>query len=109
YISSFGVVPSVITNCTLLRDDTCERLARLGPSLLMASIDGGTKATFEAIRLGAAFETIEENLLRLRDAKARRATPYPVVNFISVLVKENIDDLESIVRLAHRVGAAEIN
>jgi MoaA/NifB/PqqE/SkfB family radical SAM enzyme len=109
YICSFGVVPSTITNCTLLRQPACDRLVAMGPALLMASIDGGTKETFEAIRIGAKFETIVENLERLRDTKLRAGSPYPVLNFISVLVKENVDDLESIVRLAHHVGAAEIN
>jgi radical SAM protein with 4Fe4S-binding SPASM domain len=109
YIRSFDCVPSIITNCTLLRQPTCDRLAKLGPSLLMASIDGGTKQVFETIRKGANFERIVENLERLRDTKKRFGTPYPVVNFITCLMRENLDDLENVVRLAKRVEAAEVN
>jgi len=109
YLCSLRCVPSTITNCTLLREPLRKRLAKLGPSLLMASIDGGTKKVFESIRLNADFDVIEENLFQLKKEKERVGSVYPVVNFINVLMKQNIDDLENVVRLAHRVGVAEIN
>jgi len=58
------------TNASLLNEDMAKRLIESGLDEIRFSIEGFTKETFEAIRLGLNFDTVIENCLRfikLRD------------------------------------------
>ena len=109
-ITSEGATPSVISNATLWKKrDLIEPLARLNrPMLLMVSIDGGTKGTFEKWRKNAIFEEVRENLRLLREAKERHGTPFPIVNFISCLMKDTIGEVTEIVDIAREAGASVV-
>lgn len=108
-VTGAGATPSVISNATLWKKfDVVDKLAGLGPMLLNVSIDGGTKATFEKWRLKANFEEVRDNLVALRRAKETRGTPFPVVNFISCLMKDTIGEVEQIVDLAGEAGASVV-
>jgi MoaA/NifB/PqqE/SkfB family radical SAM enzyme len=109
-VTAEGATPSVISNATLWKKrDLIEPLASLRrPMLLMVSVDGGTKATFEKWRRNAIFEEVRENLQLLRAAKERNGTPFPVINFISCLMKDTIGEVEQIVDLAAEAGAGVI-
>ncbi|MCX7043980.1 MAG: radical SAM protein [Candidatus Sumerlaeota bacterium] len=104
-VTSEGVVPSVLSNCTLIGEEAAARLIRYGPMILMASIDGGTKEVFEIMRRPALFETARENLMGLRRAKEKARSPFPIVHFLVTLCRVNEMDLPNIVRLAAQVGA----
>ena len=100
-----GSTPSVVTNMTLLDQQRVDELVTIGPLLLLASIDGATKETYEYIREGADFEKVVENLTSLNDLKKRLNTPHPALNFVVCLMKKNVNELADTVRLAHSVGA----
>lgn len=101
-----GATPSVISNATLWKKlGLVDQLAGIGPMLMMVSIDGGTKATFEKWRKRANFDEVRENLRLLREAKEKKDTPYPIVNFISCLMKDTLPEVEKIVDLADEAGA----
>lgn len=104
-----GATPSIISNATLWKKlDLVDRLAGLGPMLLMVSIDGGTRETFEKWRKRANFDEVRANLNALREAKQRLGTPQPVVNFITCLMKDTIGEVEEIVDLAAEASAQVI-
>jgi len=103
-IISAGSVPSVVTNTTLLDEPCIEQLLTIGPIILVASIDGARKETFEFIREGANFDSVVQNLQRLNQRKQEIGSAYPVVNFIVCLMKQNVGELSEIVELAHSVG-----
>jgi MoaA/NifB/PqqE/SkfB family radical SAM enzyme len=104
-----GATPSVISNATLWkRYNIVDQLAGIGPMLLNVSIDGGTKATFEKWRLKANFDEVRENLIELRQAKERKNTPFPIINFISCLMKDTIGEVEQIVDLAAETGSSVV-
>ncbi len=108
-VTDAGATPSVISNATLWkRQGMIDQLAGLGPMLLMVSIDGGTKETFEKWRKRATFEEVRENLRLLNEAKIRKGTPYPIVNFITCLMKDTIGEVEETVDLAAEAGARVI-
>lgn len=107
-ITATGAVPSVITNGTLLTARAAEQLVELGPSIIIASIDGGTKQTFEAIRRGADFDAVRDNLLTLQRMKQEHDSTFPILNFIVCLMRENIAELETIIDLAHECGACVV-
>jgi MoaA/NifB/PqqE/SkfB family radical SAM enzyme len=108
-VTENGATPSVISNATLWkRQNMIDQIAGLGPMLLMVSIDGGTKETFEKWRKRADFEEVRENLRLLRAAKERVGSPHPVVNVISCLMKDTIGEVEQIVDVAAEAGAGVI-
>lgn len=108
-VTGAGATPSVISNATLWKKlDMIDRLAGIGPMLLNVSMDGGTKETFEKWRLRANFEEFCANLQELREAKERKRTPFPIVNFISCLMKDTIGEVEEIVEIAREAGASVV-
>lgn len=105
-----GATPSVISNGTLWkRLGLIGQLAGMGPMLLNVSIDGGTKETFEKWRLRARYEEVRENLLELQRARQALASPFPIVNFIVCLMKDNIGEVEQIVDWGAEAGVSVIS
>lgn len=107
-ITETGAAPAVITNGTRLKPEHIEKLPTLGPMLLMVSVDGGTKQTFEKWRKGADFDQVRASLKALNESKKKHKSVHPIVNFITCLMEENIDETEQVVEVAHEVGAAVI-
>jgi MoaA/NifB/PqqE/SkfB family radical SAM enzyme len=76
--------------------------------MLAVSLDGATPATNDAIRHGADFRKIVENLHGLvakRDASPGRR---PYINFVMTLMKDNLAELPQLVELAHSLGIEEV-
>jgi MoaA/NifB/PqqE/SkfB family radical SAM enzyme len=84
-----------------------------GLHTLHVSIDAANGAIYEAIRLGARFDTLLRNLRRLQDAKreARRAnaSAWPHIAIVMVLMRRNLDELPALVGLASREGAESLS
>jgi len=103
-----GSVPSIITNGTLLTPAIQERLIAFGPSILNISIDAATKNTFESIRAGANFNIILNNLDSLVSLKKIKKTPFPIINFLSCVMKNNKTELMGIIHLAEKFGVPKV-
>jgi radical SAM protein with 4Fe4S-binding SPASM domain len=104
-VTSHGAIPSVITNATLLSAENVNELVSVGESILLVSLDGGTKETFEAIRRGARFDAVFDGLRRLTRVKKERHSPYPIVNIIVCLLRQNMGELKRIIDIAAEVNA----
>lgn len=93
-----------VTNASLLSFDRIEQLMRV-PVDIYISCDGGTKETFEAVREGSNFDLFLEKLAmikKLRDIHMNRVSSRFIFNFVAL--RRNIDELELVVRLAHKYG-----
>ncbi len=99
-----------ITNGQLLDQAMIERV---GPStaILVVSFDGGTRSTFNRIRIGGDFDVITKNILLFE--RWRNARPpelfRPSVHFNVTLMRENIEELPTIVRVAKMLGVDSVN
>lgn len=83
-------------------------LQKVGPHLgcLIVSFDGGTRRTFNRIRVGSDFEQVTRNMLRF--ARWRETLPpdrRPGFHLAVTLMKENAHELPTIVRIAKLLGA----
>ncbi|MCB2154206.1 radical SAM protein [bacterium] len=108
-ITRAGATPSVISNATLWKKrGMIDKIAGMGPMLMNVSIDGGTRETFEKWRKRANWDEVRENLRELRAAKEKVGSPFPVVTFITCLMKDTIGEVEQIVDLAAEAGAAVV-
>ncbi len=94
----------LISNVVLL---DAPMLAKVGPHLgcLIVSFDGGTRRTFNRIRVGSDFEQVTRNMLRY--ARWRESLPperRPGFHLAVTLMKENAHELPTIIRIAKALG-----
>jgi len=98
-----------VTNATMLRDSQVIKTIESGIDLVMISIDGATKETFEKIRRGSNFDQILANTRLLRDKKIEMGSKTPVIRFNCTLMKNNVHELEDMIHLFKELGGEEID
>ncbi len=98
----------VITNGTLLTPKTCQEIVGAQLSRVIISIDGGTKASFEDIRVGARFESVIRNFEMLKATRVALGAQLPLLRINHVLSELNIDSFDSFLALVGRLRPEEI-
>jgi len=74
-----GVATGISTNCTQLTEPMAERLLEHGPDQLTLAVDSVEKQSYEAVRVGACFEDVMENVRRFLRLHERRPSRMLVV------------------------------
>lgn len=108
YAAGRGVRVSTNTNLTLLNEARAEACVRSGLDTLHVSLDGATAATYERIRVRARFDRVLRNLHRLMRARVRLGADRPRVRLVAVVMRDNLDELPELVRLARRFGVDSV-
>ena len=98
----------IITNATLLNEESCRKIVDARISRVIVSIDGGTKEVFERIRVGAKFENVIRNVELLRDARDSVSATLPQLRVNHVLSELNIDHFGEFLELVERLRFEEI-
>ncbi len=105
----FGVKLEMVTNATLMKGDALlDRMARI-MGLLTVSIDGATKATYDALRVGADFDEVVGNVRNYN--RFRHALPpgqRAPLNFNTILMKSTLAELPDFLRLAKELDAHHV-
>jgi radical SAM protein with 4Fe4S-binding SPASM domain len=96
------------TNGTLLTDESIEKILDAQISRVTFSIDGGTKETFEAIRVGANFEQVIRNFRSLQARRRERGAALPRLRINHVLSEVNIDHFDQFLAMVEWLEAEEI-
>ncbi len=95
-----GIMSSMPTNGTYLEGERRERLAPNLPDVLQLSIDGATKASFEAIRVDGDFDAIVRNYRGIvemqREGRARAETR---IRILCALQRGNLRDFRAMHQL----------
>lgn len=99
-----GIDVGFNTNATLLGRPLAEQLVDAGLGWLHVSLDGATAATYEAIRDGARFARVAENVEGLVDVVRARGRGRPALALVFVAMRRNVAELGDVVRLAARWG-----
>ena len=97
-----GIRVSTNTNATLLNQRRAEGCVTSGLDCVHVSLDGATAATYERIRVRAHFDRVTANVERLLAARERLGSATPRLRMVMVLMRQNLDELPALVRLAHR-------
>ncbi len=71
------------------------------------SIDGGSKAVFESIRIGAVFEDFIENTKAIVEIRKQTGSPEELT-FAFTATSTNLHELVDVVRLAHQLGVPQV-
>jgi len=107
-IKSLGLTVEMVTNGTLLNEEMTEGLIRSGLDTLWVSFDGTSADNFEDIRAGANFDSVVQNLERLK--KLNEISLHKVkVGIAFVVMKKNINELKNLGVLARTVGAQMVS
>ena len=104
-----GLGIDVTTNGTLLTESMARELIRVGLTRLVVSIDGATPETVASIRTGINLNKVLANLETLRRLKEESGSRYPIVRVSYMVGYRNYRELPDMVRMARRLGIAEIN
>ena len=95
------------TNATLLDPGMAGQLRDAGLGFLYASVDGATAATYERIRVGARFDAVCANIQSFAGLAREKSIPCRIMmNF--VMLEENLHEIPAFVRLAVRLGVANV-
>lgn len=103
-------VPSIrmISNGTLMNEKQAQVLVDNQVDLIVISLDGATKETYEKIRVGAHWDKVLENIRRLQELKKQRAQNSPRVMLAFVVQRSNVSEIPAFLKLAHELGITEV-
>ena len=88
----------VETNGHYLTPDNCRRLREIGIKAVQVSIDGGSKETFNRMRVLGQFDVVVDGTRNLRDAGVPIEVNFSPTHF-------NVHEIEGAVDLAYELGA----
>lgn len=100
-----GARVELITNGTLLDDETSAALISLGLDRLWVSLDGATPDSYADVRLGGALPDVVRNLTRLYQLRLTAGTALPRIGVAFVAMKRNLHDLPALIRMGRLFGA----
>ncbi|MBI4446327.1 MAG: SPASM domain-containing protein [Acidobacteria bacterium] len=103
-----GCLTTMTTNGTVLTEKNCQALIEAGLGRLAVSIDGMTPSTFDAIRTGAQFEKVTENLQRLSVQVQERRSPLELAIAFTIQ-QSNAGELDLILPWMKKVGACVLH
>ncbi|HEX7787456.1 MAG TPA: radical SAM/SPASM domain-containing protein, partial [Methylomirabilota bacterium] len=95
-----GITVSTNSNMTLLPPARAERCVRSGLERLHVSIDSARAETFERIRKRARLDRVLGNVRGLLEARDRLGRATPRLSLVTVLMRQNLDELPRLVELA---------
>ena len=107
--SRFPAEIEVSTNGMLLNEGTARFLVEKRIHLLTISMDGATRKTVESIRSGLDFNRVMENIQNINRWKLHHGSRFPVLSFHCAAMKRNLDELVSLIELAHRMEVDVVN
>jgi radical SAM protein with 4Fe4S-binding SPASM domain len=86
YATQKGLNTMISTNATLMSEEAGRALIESGLSIMIIALDGTTKETYESIRKGADFDSVERNVMSIIGNKKKmgRKNPHIVLQFIEM-------------------------
>jgi MoaA/NifB/PqqE/SkfB family radical SAM enzyme len=101
YAKSKGITVTTNTNMTLLNPKRAEACVLSGLDEIHISIDGAKAETYERIRKRGKFAKVLRDIHLLIEARQRLKTETPRMSLVMVIMRQNLEELPDIVRLAH--------
>lgn len=109
YLKGRGVTVVFNSDAIGLTEKRRRGLIESGLDELRVSMDAATPDTYRAIRGVAMFHRVVENITALASLKKDLATALPKVSLWFTVMKRNLAELPDFIRLAAKVGAAQVN
>lgn len=108
YARSRDVWTETSTNITLLTEERARKAIDAGLDQLFLAMDGVTKETYEAVRVGASYDTTVRNIENLLALKQRTGSKMRIVMQI-IAMRETRAEVEAFVRRWTRPEVEQVN
>jgi radical SAM protein with 4Fe4S-binding SPASM domain len=108
YAVGKGIHVTSTSNMTLLSPRRAEQCVRSGLAELNVSVDSANPEVYERIRVGARFARVAANVALLNETRKRMCSDAPRLKLVAVLMKQTLDGLPQLVRLAHEWSIGEL-
>lgn len=96
------------TNATMLDEDTGMKLLDSGLDFLYFSVDAATKPTYEAIRIGADFDSVIKNISRFAKSRSTLKVGRPRLMMNFVITQQNLHEIAAFAGLARDLGIENV-
>jgi MoaA/NifB/PqqE/SkfB family radical SAM enzyme len=106
-VKALGATVELITNGTLLTEETSRALIASGLDNLWISIDGATPDSYADVRLGAELPAVIANVKRLQQLRKGGHFAKPEIDIAFVAMQRNLRELPELLKLAQRLGARQ--
>ncbi len=108
HLKARGVYVLFNTNATLLNDEWARKLIGAGLDELRVSIDGADPKTYAAIRGAPLLHKLVNHLKHFIEVQKELGATAPRVSLWMTGVKENIEELPEVIKLAAHMGVPEV-
>ena len=108
HLKERGVTVLFNTNATLLNEDWGRKLIESGLDEMRCSIDGAKTETYAKIRGAPLLHKIVSNLTKFTELQRKMGKESPKASIWMTGMRENIEELPDLVRLANRMGVKEV-
>ena len=99
YAKKAGIIDTMLnTNGTMLTPEMSEALLDAGLDNIFFSIDSAYKENYEAIRLGANYESVVENILAFVNLKEKKEKHSTQIGINMVVIKENKGEVDTLIK-----------
>ncbi len=100
YAKRAGILETIInTDAVTLTEEKSRALIDAGLDFIIYSFDGGTKETYEKMRVGRFaenhFEDVYQNIRRFARVRAETGSPWPVTKIQMILTAETYDEQDA--------------
>jgi len=100
YAKRSGVLEVIInTNAVTLHEKTARALIKAGLDLMIYSFDGGTRQTYEKMRVGRfhenSFDAVYANIRRFADIREEMGSDFPRTKIQMILTEDTFSERES--------------
>lgn len=96
------------TNATMLNEDTGRKLLDSGLDFLYFSVDAATKLTYEAIRIGADFDSVVKNISQFAEYRSTLGIGRPRLMMNFVITQQNLHEIAAFAGLARDLGIENV-
>jgi MoaA/NifB/PqqE/SkfB family radical SAM enzyme len=107
-VKSEGAQVGFVTSGLTLTDDYVSELVQAGTDFIGFSLSGATAETHDSIRVNSHLPKLLDHIRKFQEIKARQKTVFPRLHIVYLLLKSNIADLPTLIRLAKDLGIGEV-
>ena len=108
YAASKGFPTYISTNATLLNKDVSEKLITSGLTKIHLALDGFSKKSHEAYRIGSNFEKVKKNIETFIRIKEKIGSNKPYVVIQTLITSFSECEIDKLITWAREIGANEV-
>lgn len=94
-----NITVTVSSNCTLLNTEKNEELLMSGLNILLLSLDGATKQTYEKLRVNSYFDVVMKNVQNLLLQKKENGLINPLISIQIIYMQETKEEINSFFKI----------